>query len=587
VNLFVVGWSPLGPPSARVAERSLRRLLDELPFFEGIEPHVWTSATGAACAVCASHPTKQTGGIHYTHFDREHLAVYSGRPIRWSGDGTAEGRGPLVPDHYLHPPETWMRDLDGRCAAVRWVDGQRTLDVFTDAMGAYPVFSCQTYGGTWISNNAEVLRTIAGSDEQRLEALAGMLGGGWSLSGHPRWAAVRRLERGRLHRLGPPGEVELIDLLPLAEIVDSLGSGFSAKAAADTLVQSVEALADWPGRPSLVPVTGGRDSRLVLAAALRARIGVEAITGGEPDSPDVQIGRLLAETAGVRHSLIPDDPAGDVFSDWRRAARVLDLTSSGTACLADAAGFPLGPRPGPLPLWHSGQGGEIARGYYGPPGRGEAVERLYRAFVGRRPGRTELLSEDGARIVRGELEAFVDEVVHAGAATEDVPDLFYLLRRMATWAGPSHCCVEFVRDTTSPLWSRKMLRHELGLPARERARGEFHHQVLEELDRRLAEVPYEAPAHAGRARALTRKAVAELRRRRAARRPAPVARGEDPFARILPEIREVVLSQPDHEAWPLLDRARVEALLASEPATLDTMSRYYAWRLATVFGAEA
>jgi hypothetical protein len=261
--------------------------------------------------------------------------------------------------------------------------------------------------------------------------------------------------------------------------------------------------------------------------------------------------------------------------------------SSGTACLADAAGFPLGPREGPLPLWHSGQGGEIARGYYGPPVRGEAVDRLYRSFVSRRPGRTELLSEDGARLVRGELAAFVDEVLAAGAATEDVPDLFYLLRRMATWAGPSHGCVEFVRDTTSPLWSRKMLRHELGLPARERVREEFHRQVLQELDRRLAEIPYESPAHRGRTRTLARKTGAELRRRRAARGSAPVAGGEDPFARILTEIREVVLSQPSHPAWPLLDRPRVEALLASEPAALDTMSRYYAWRLATVFGAEA
>ena len=56
---------------------------------------------------------------------------------------------------------------------------------------------------------------------------------------------------------------------------------------------------------------------------------------------------------------------------------------------------------------------------------------------------------------------------------------------------------------------------------------------------------------------------------------------------VLPEIRDAVLSQPDHPAWPLLDRPRVEALLSSPPAALDTMSRYYAWRLATVFGAVA
>ena len=54
--------------------------------------------------------------------------------------------------------------------------------------------------------------------------------------------------------------------------------------------------------------------------------------------------------------------------------------------------------------------------------------------------------------------------------------------------------------------------------------------------------------------------------------------------RFLPEVRDTVLEQPDHPAWPLLDRGRVESLLGSEPAALDTMSRYYAWRLATVFG---
>jgi hypothetical protein len=48
-----------------------------------------------------------------------------------------------------------------------------------------------------------------------------------------------------------------------------------------------------------------------------------------------------------------------------------------------------------------------------------------------------------------------------------------------------------------------------------------------------------------------------------------------------------VLAQPGHAAWQVLDRSRVEALLARDAGTLDTMSRYYAWRLATVFGPTA
>ena len=43
-----------------------------------------------------------------------------------------------------------------------------------------------------------------------------------------------------------------------------------------------------------------------------------------------------------------------------------------------------------------------------------------------------------------------------------------------------------------------------------------------------------------------------------------------------------VAAQPDHPAWAVLDRPRVERLLAAAPAALDTMSRYYVWRIATV-----
>ena len=85
-----------------------------------------------------------------------------------------------------------------------------------------------------------------------------------------------------------------------------------------------------------------------------------------------------------------------------------------------------------------------------------------------------------------------------------------------------------------------------------------------------------------RLRTLVRKVAAEARRRTPAAR-----RGSDPFDRILPEVRELVLSQPSHPAWPVLDRGRVEQLLAAKAAALDTMSRYYVWRLATVFSMRA
>jgi hypothetical protein len=451
-----------------------------------------------------------------------------------------------------------------------------------------------------------VLSDLRGGGAPRPEAIASLLGGGWPLTGDPVWQGVDRLPRGCIHRGRPGGAVRREEMLPVGTIADMLGGGFEREAASALIVESLRALADWPGRPSVVPVTAGRDSRLVFAAALRAGLEFEATTGGPPDSADVTIGRRLAEVRGIAHRLLPGDPHGDMWSRPRAMAEILQLVSGGTACLADAAGYPLGPRPGPLVLWHSGQGGEIARGYYGSAeglDRNALVKRLYRTFVGRRPGRQETLSGEGADLVERQIAEWVDEQLAAGVRSADVPDTFYLLLRMGTWAGPGHGCVELVRDTTSPLWSRRLVPHQLGLPTASRVRERFHREVLQELGPDIIDVPFEdghpwrAPRSPlgrklRRALALGRKGWAEARRRatplRGTQRDSAAAQGDvaappHPFASVQAQIAEAVRSQPSHPAWPLLDRKRVERLLERDPARLDGMSRSYIWRLGQVF----
>jgi hypothetical protein len=540
VNLFVVAWSErpfdLAAPD-----------LQRLPFFPGREVQTWSSGRGAAAWVA--------------HSD-EYAEVSDDRLVLWSG----------------HP--------EGRFARVSWDRRSQTFQFESDPMGSYPLYSASRDGVTWISNNPSLLRA---GHAVRPEVVASLVGGGWSLSGDPMWEGVRRIDSG----------------LAASEVVPMLGAGLDVDAAASDLVEVTGRLADWPGRPNVVPVTAGRDSRLVLAAALRAGVEFSATTGGAAGEADVDVGRSLASIAAVAHSLIPDDPHGSLFSHWRRAAELLTMTAGGTASLSDAVGFPLGPRSGPLPLWHSGQGGEIARGYYSARVRGESAgelaDSLYSAFVMRRPHRAELLSQEGEQVVRGEISAFVGDVNDAGAAAEDVADLFYLLQRMGRWAGPTHGAVEYVRDTTSPLWHRRMLPHLLGLSARERTHEEFHLRLLDRLAPELAAAPgwprrrSELARRVAQRRAFLGKVRRELRRRaqaQLARRPGGGAAaggaepsGADPFAAVLHEIRDVVLSQPSHTAWDVLDRARVESVLTRDAAALDEVTRYYVWRLATVFAA--
>jgi hypothetical protein len=560
VNLFVVGRAGDG----RGAE-ALRALVERLPFFPA-EPDTWSD--GRVALAWVSHPPEAVGGISYVATERHRFALFAGRPFLWTGHGAADGRAVLNARLYL---DGIPDGLDGRWAVARY-DGTQ-LDVASDAMGAYPLYEAESEGITWWSNNPELVRALHGGRDMSDPVLASVVGGGWSLTGMPVWSGVRRLA-------------------PRARVASSSGGEFDAARAAEHLTAATRALADWPGRPNVVPVTGGRDSRLVLAAALAAGLDVTATTGAVAGSRDLEIGRALAGAAGVTHEQIADDRHGGLPGDWRQAAELLELTAAGTSTLADAAGYPFGARPGPLPVWHSGQGGEIARSYYGLGdglSRDALVDRLYRAFVGRRPGRRELLSDRGAELVRGEIGRFVDGQLAHGVDPLEVPDRFYLERRMGTWAGPTHGCVEYVRDTTSPLWSERVVAEMLRLGPRERAAERFHVELLRRLAPSLMGVQYEdgmlpgeQPSPLGRrvrrARTVARKLQAEARRRITGARG-----GSDPFDTVLPEVRDLVLSQRDHPAWPVLDRRRTERVLTARAAELDTMSRYYVWRLATVF----
>lgn len=593
MNLFIAGHGA-APVDVDKARRALAALIAELGFFSDDRIETWRSPTGRVAIAACSNTVRDGGTVTYTAFEPERAALFAGRPVRWPESGPPEGESPLHPSFYLRPIDSWAPELDGRCTALRAEGSQ--LELFTDAMGAYPVFTATADGVRWFGNSADALRRLV--EDRALDelALASVLGGGWSFGGHPLYKAVRRLDRGLVLKLGPDGAEQRHELLSLERLTRFLGAGFDATRSAEDLTAVTGALARWPGRPDVVPVTGGRDSRIVLAAALRAGFRFAAITGGAPGEPDVEVARHLCELSGLRHELLDADPYGNRDSHLERAAQVTALASGGTATLADAPGFPLGPRGGSFQLWHTGQGGEIGRAYWGL-GDSRTVDRLYAKFVGRRPGRTEIISAEAGSAVRTQIGELCQQALDAGAEPADVPDVFYLLERTMCWASPTHGVVELIRDATSPLWSLGMLPHLLGPSAQERVLERFHREVLRELAPELVDQPFQdgsswpvrrgsVAQRADRARVLARKGRGELRRRVAARR-VLADDAPDPFDDTVAAVRDAAMSQPQHTAWTVLDRPRVERLLSSPAVALDAMSTYYVWRLASVFLAFA
>src|SRR4051812_37766476 len=284
MNVWVAGWAENGGVDAAAAAAALGKVLAPAGFLDPGSVQTWSAPSGRMAAAWASHGPEQTGGARYAAVEAGRLGLFSGRPIRWVDEHRADGRAPIDPAFYLRPAAEWDADMDGRWISARLDDDAGELEVACDAIGAYPLYRTVAPDGTvWFSGNANVLVALAGDDGWDVESLAGLLAGGFPLTGQPWWRAVRRVDRGATITVRPgAGETQRLRL-PDEEVVSYFGAGADAREAAKILVASLEGLADWPGRPNLVPITAGKDSRLVFAAALNADMG--EWEGGEAGEP--------------------------------------------------------------------------------------------------------------------------------------------------------------------------------------------------------------------------------------------------------------------------------------------------------------
>jgi hypothetical protein len=539
--------------------------------------------------VCSEHG--EAGPVRYLDSDDCGFSLFAGHPVRRAGVTGTGVRSVLDAAALRRGGAAWADHLDGRFVVARYTLHDRDLDIVTDPLGGHPLYRRRLGVVKWFSNSVEALRTLGDGSEVDPVAMATFAGCGWSLGGRPLWQAVERVPRSARITVTPAGESTRQTLTD-----EDIGRHFRAAAdprgAARDLVAMVTALADWPGRPLHLELTGGRDSRLVLAAALAGRLAFAVHTGaiphlpGFPETADVRTARRVARIERLDHHIDVPGSAQSPLPAFRALAAHTGGLYSLSTIFPGALPFWRRDAPlrGPLPVVLAGVGGEIARGYYGRGGRHDPrlARRLEARLIGRYP--RPILTEAGRALVREYIWNWVQDRLESGLAPAVIPDMLYVAERMPNWAGPLHTATEAMRDVTAPLWTATMLPHLLA----HRAGGNFHRALLRELRPSLLSVPFVGATYdrgVGAALlAFAHRGRAEIERRLHGL--PEQARDADPLPGAVKSVAELALGDHDHPAWDVVDRKRALRLLRRDPARLDPRSREQVWRMAALLTIE-
>jgi hypothetical protein len=421
------------------------------------------------------------------------------------------------------PPEVGWQSPDGRAVLLRWGagaawaaglpvasqagtiwpgaptpgSGRAPVHARTTATRVDPVYVAEVPGAVILSDRAMWAAWTANrlDDHDPLLACA-LLNPGFPLGSATPFRGVSALPRSTKVEVlsGGAGRTAAGRAAGSAD-VPSAGSAADVAAA---LVGAVEPLREV-SRPVELSLTGGKDSRLVAAALVKAGVPVRARTHGFADHPDVVIAAEVARVLGIDHQVrVPAAPGQQVDVLGRIRATV--LVADGMLSAFENVGRP--DPDAPWPVTAGGHGGELLRGGYAETAAGRRAPGLRAAELLRR-----LTTRHLGLLRRGAAAGYVASLAPwTGALARDplrALDDFYLVNRAGRWSAAARQAYLIRESLVQPLFDERVVLAARAVPLATRTSGELSRAVLAELCPPLTEVPLagKAPASSGQDRA--------------------------------------------------------------------------------------
>jgi hypothetical protein len=424
------------------------------------------------------------------------------------------------------PAEVAWRSPDGRAALLRWgcaavlpgtaepadasragtiwagtaePGGRVTVCARTSVTRVDPVYLAEVPGAAVVADRAAwAAWTVSRLDEHDPLHVCALLNPGFPLGSVTPFTGVAAE--------GPSTTLRLLDgavTRSRAPGAGPAGSG-GARDVAEGLVAAVAPLRD-AGTPVELSLTGGKDSRLIAAALVKAGVPVVARTHGFADHPDVVVAAEIARRLGIEHVVrTPAAPGQRVDVLGRIRATV--LVADGMLSAFENVGRP-DPAAAPA-LTAGGHGGELLRGGYAETAGRRGASGGLRAALSpaRRAARSaELLRRLTTKhldlIRRGPAAAYVGSLaswtpplaVHPLRTLDD----FYLVNRAGRWSAAARQAYLLRERLVQPLFDDRVVLAARTVPLADRVSGALSAAVLAELSPALTDVPLAGKPPAG------------------------------------------------------------------------------------------
>jgi hypothetical protein len=382
--------------------------------------------------------------------------------------------------------------------------GRAAVRVRTSVTRVDPVYLAEVPGAVVVADRATwAAWTVSRLDDHDPLHACALLNPGFPLGSVTPFRGVSALPRSTALRLlgGEKARTPVAAGSP-APVADAAraegGLAGGARDVAEALVAAVAPLRD-AGRPVELSLTGGKDSRLIVAALVKAGVPVMARTHGFAGHPDVVVAAEIARRLGIEHVVrTPAAPGQQVDVLGRIRATV--LVADGMLSAFENVG-----RPDPAPsatITAGGHGGELLRGGYAetaaarraaPGGLRGALDPALRAARSAELLRR-LTTKHLALLRRGPAAAYT-----AGIASSWTPALargplhalddFYLVNRAGRWSAAARQAYLLREHLVQPLFDDRVVLSARTVALADRVSGALSAAVLAELSPALVDIP--------------------------------------------------------------------------------------------------